>query len=41
MGLRIMNYLAGMIGGTLRVERVAGKGTLVSCRLPTKKAHAI
>jgi PAS domain S-box-containing protein len=41
MGLRIMNYRAGMIGGTLRVERVSGKGTLVTCVFPTKKPDAI
>jgi PAS domain S-box-containing protein len=41
MGLRIMNYRAGMIGGSLRIERVAGNGTLVACVFPTKKAHAI
>jgi signal transduction histidine kinase len=41
MGLRIMNYRAGMIGGTLRVERVTGNGTLVTCVFPTKKPDAI
>ena len=41
MGLRIMNYRAGMIGGSLRVERTAGDGTLVSCVFPTRKARAI
>jgi PAS domain S-box-containing protein len=39
MGLRIMNYRAGMICGSLRVERVAENGTLVACVFPTKKAH--
>jgi PAS domain S-box-containing protein len=41
MGLRIMNYRAGMIGGSLRVERVAGNGTLISCIFPTKRTHAV
>jgi PAS domain S-box-containing protein len=41
MGLRIMNYRAGMIGGSLRVERAAGNGTLISCIFPTKRAHAM
>jgi PAS domain S-box-containing protein len=31
MGLRIMNYRAGMIGGRLSVERAAERGTLVTC----------
>jgi two-component system sensor kinase FixL len=34
MGLRTMDYRAGMIGGVLRVERNEPKGTLVSCTVP-------
>jgi PAS domain S-box-containing protein len=37
MGLRIMNYRAAMIGGTLRVERTFPAGTLVTCVFPTRK----
>jgi len=32
MGLRIMKYRAGMIGGTLEVVGAASKGTVVTCR---------
>jgi len=32
MGLRIMKYRAGMIGGALEVGRANGAGTVVSCR---------
>ena len=31
MGLRIMSYRAGVIGGSLEVRRAPGKGTLVRC----------
>ena len=36
MGLRIMRYRAGMIGGTLTLEREPGGGTRVACafRIP-------
>jgi PAS domain S-box-containing protein len=34
MGLRIMRYRAGMIGGTLTVERNASGGTIVICTAP-------
>lgn len=37
MGLRIMNYRAGMIGGSLRVERGADHGTLITCTFSIKK----
>jgi len=37
IGLRIMKYRAGMIGGTLRVERGAHQGTLISCTFSIKK----
>jgi signal transduction histidine kinase len=32
MGLHIMKYRAGMIGGALEVGQANGKGTVVSCR---------
>jgi len=38
MGLRIMKYRAGMVGGTLRVERGAGHGTLITCTFSMKTA---
>lgn len=34
MGLGIMRYRARMIGGTLAVESVSGRGTTVTCRFP-------
>lgn len=34
MGLRIMNYRASMIGGSLDVQRRAGGGTMVACNFP-------
>jgi PAS domain S-box-containing protein len=34
MGLRIMRYRAGMLGGTLSVEANAGHGTRVICSVP-------
>lgn len=34
LGLRIMRYRAGLIGGTLTVAGAAGGGTVVSCTLP-------
>ncbi len=36
MGLRIMNYRAGMIGGTLEIRRDAPRGTIVACVFPMK-----
>jgi PAS domain S-box-containing protein len=33
MGLRIMDYRAEMIGATLRIDSIKGKGTTVACRL--------
>lgn len=33
MGLRIMNYRSGMIGGTLKIKRNEGKGTTVLCTI--------
>lgn len=35
MGLRIMHYRAGMIGGRLTIERQAAGGTCVTCAVPT------
>jgi PAS domain S-box-containing protein len=34
VGLHIMNYRAGMIGGTLEVQREQPRGTAVTCRFP-------
>ena len=34
MGLHIMNYRAGMIGGTLEVRRDGARGTFVVCNFP-------
>jgi two-component system, LuxR family, sensor kinase FixL len=34
MGLRIMRYRAGMIGGKVRVESTEGRGTKVVCTAP-------
>ena len=34
LGLRIMNYRAKIIGGTLKVQSVPGEGTMVSCMFP-------
>jgi signal transduction histidine kinase len=34
MGLHIMNYRAGMIGGTLEIRREQPRGTIVTCRFP-------
>ncbi len=39
MGLRIMQSRAGMIGGTLTIERNAGKGVSVICAAPNNPAH--
>ena len=34
VGMHIMNYRAGMIGGTLEVRRDQPQGTIVTCRFP-------
>jgi PAS domain S-box-containing protein len=34
MGLHLMNYRARIVGGSLEVERVATRGTLVTCMFP-------
>jgi signal transduction histidine kinase len=36
MGLHIMNYRAGVIGGVLEVRRDTPRGTVVSCTFPVK-----
>jgi len=37
MGLHIMNYRAGMIGGSLEVRRAGSGGTVVLCNFPLKE----
>lgn len=39
VGLHIMNYRAGMIGGNLEVRRELPHGTTVTCRFPVGSAH--
>ena len=34
MGLRIMHYRAGIIGGTLTINNKSVIGTTVTCRVP-------
>ena len=34
VGLHIMNYRAGMIGGNLEIHREQPRGTAVTCRFP-------
>jgi signal transduction histidine kinase len=36
MGLHIMNYRAGMVGGSLDVQRRPGGGTKVNCTFPVR-----
>jgi hypothetical protein len=36
MGLHIMNYRAGMIGGVLEIRRDTTQGTVVTCVFPVK-----
>jgi PAS domain S-box-containing protein len=38
MGLHIMNYRAGMIGGSLEVKKDRNRGTIVSCIFPAQDA---
>jgi PAS domain S-box-containing protein len=40
MGLKIMDYRAGTIGGVLKVERATERGTRVSCMLPMAAPNA-
>jgi two-component system CheB/CheR fusion protein len=35
VGLHIMNYRAGMIGGSVEIRRDQHRGTIVTCRFPT------
>jgi two-component system sensor kinase FixL len=39
LGLRIMEYRAGLIGGDLRVGPVAGGGTVVTLTLPWRNPN--
>jgi len=39
MGLRIMQYRAGLIGATLSIGRVEGVGTMVACRFSEDGHH--
>ena len=39
MGLHIMNYRAGMIGGTLEVQPGTNRGTIVTCIFPASEAR--
>ncbi|MGI9074001.1 MAG: PAS domain-containing sensor histidine kinase [Bryobacteraceae bacterium] len=41
MGLRIMDYRARMIGGTLTVGRAGERGMLVACLFPLRKRNEI
>jgi len=36
MGLRVMNHCAGIIGTTVSVESLPGRGTTVTCAVPNK-----
>lgn len=40
MGVRIMNYRARIIGGTLEISSALGEGTVVTCTLP-RTAYAV
>lgn len=39
LGLRIMDYRARTIGGTLTIEPGAGRGTVVTCAFPRQRAR--
>jgi PAS domain S-box-containing protein len=39
LGLRIMQYRAKMIGGSLELESFPGVGTIVSCSFPTREVQ--
>ncbi len=41
MGLKIMDYRAGTIGGVLKLERAVAGGTLVSCVLPMAPRNTV
>ena len=40
MGLRIMQYRARMLGGTLDVRNGLNGGVVITCSLPTEKKRA-
>lgn len=40
LGLRLMRFRAGAIGGALSVTRTEGGGTVVTCRVPRGTGHA-
>jgi len=40
MGLRIMNYRARLLGGTLEIKGLASKGTLLTCVIPLETNQA-
>jgi two-component system CheB/CheR fusion protein len=40
MGLRIMQYRAGIIGGTIVIQRESSGGTSVTCTVPLAPPHA-
>ena len=39
LGMRLMRYRAGVIGGTLCIAAAAGGGTVVTCRVPREAKH--
>jgi PAS domain S-box-containing protein len=41
IGLRVMNYRAAMIGGTLSIERQRTGGTIVTCQLQSSPAASL
>src|SRR5204862_7999285 len=41
MGLRIMSYRAGMIGGSVEVQSTEGQGTKVICTVPFSEVQYI
>ena len=40
VGLHIMNYRAGMIGGNMEVRRELPRGTVATCRFPISGDNA-
>jgi signal transduction histidine kinase len=41
MGLLVMKYRAGVIGGKLQISPAIGGGTLVRCELPSEKVRTV
>jgi PAS domain S-box-containing protein len=39
MGLHIMNYRAGRMGGTLEIQQSENHGTIITCHFPVKSAE--